>query len=144
MNSGLISNGKDSLADKVEWVFKEWGVEARFDIIWQVFPTLMAMAAAAFREIALSFSNTEEKAHFDRTAFRIINKRIFATLHEKSMTANMRLPLPDQKTFCDYHPAIYPVPNKWGQQGWTTFEITILPKDVIAAALDSAYRYALG
>lgn len=103
------------------------------------------MTYAEFKELALSFDHTKDAPHFDRTAFRIVNKRIFATLHENSGTANMRLPLPDQNVFCEYDQSrIYPVPNKWGRQGWTTFEIALVPNELISAALHTAYRYALG
>jgi hypothetical protein len=39
------------------------------------------------------------------------------------------------------HPVgIYPVPNKWGEKGATTFELgSKLPKEIIMEALLSAY-----
>ena len=39
------------------------------------------------------------------------------------------------------HPVgIYPVPNKWGEKGATTFELGKLPREVIMEALLSAYN----
>jgi hypothetical protein len=74
--------------------------------------------------MALSFQGTAEAPHFDRAAFKVIEKRIFATLHEASLTANLKLSEVDQSVFCVYDKTIvYPVPNKWGLQGWTTFEL---------------------
>lgn len=94
-----------------------------------------------FREIALSFPQTEEATHFDRRAFKVIKKRIFATLHEESGTANLKLSLEDQASFSAFGKgAVYAVPNKWGQQGWTSFEIAKLPEELILDALDSAYQ----
>jgi hypothetical protein len=40
-------------------------------------------------------------------------------------------------------PAVYPVPNKWGEKGWTTFELSDLPEDVVLAALELAYEGGL-
>lgn len=89
---------------------------------------------------ALSFPGTEPAPHFDRTAFKVVKKRIFATLHEKNLTANLVLSLDEQRAFCDYDPvAIYPVPNKWGEKGWTTFDLQKVSKDVLYEALNSAY-----
>ncbi len=96
-----------------------------------------------FRGLALSFQGTEENPHFDRRAFKVIKKRNFATIHEPSRTANLKLPLPDQSVFCDFGDAVYPVPNKWGQQGWTTFELERIPKALITDALETAYKDVL-
>jgi hypothetical protein len=35
---------------------------------------------------------------------------------------------------------IYPVPNKWGQKGATTFELKQVAKEVVMEALLSAYN----
>jgi predicted DNA-binding protein (MmcQ/YjbR family) len=64
------------------------------------------MTPQQFRELALSFPGTEENPHFDRAAFKVIKKRIFATMHEASKTVNMKLTVADQKAFC------IPVPIK--------------------------------
>lgn len=94
----------------------------------------------SFAKLALSFPGTESAPHFDRTAFKVVKKRIFATLHEKSQTANLVLTLDEQNTFCEFDPnAIYPVPNKWGEKGWTTFDLQKVPKEVLFEALNSAY-----
>ena len=65
------------------------------------------MTANEFKALALSFPGTIEKPHFDRTAFKVINKRIFATLHEESKSANIVLPLKDQDVFCAINKAFY-------------------------------------
>jgi predicted DNA-binding protein (MmcQ/YjbR family) len=97
-----------------------------------------------FRELALSFPGTEEKPHFDRTAFKVSGKRIFATLHDENQTANLKLDPVIQPVFCSYgETAIYPVPNKWGLQGWTTFDLSIVPRELVLDALDAAYRDVL-
>lgn len=93
-----------------------------------------------FETMALSFPGTEEVPHFDRRAFKVKGRRIFATLHEATGTANIKLNPVDQSVFSDYGEAVYPVPNKWGKQGWTTFELNRLPAELIADALETAYR----
>ncbi|REG81714.1 MmcQ/YjbR family DNA-binding protein [Algoriphagus antarcticus] len=94
----------------------------------------------SFTQLALSFPGTESAPHFDRTAFRVIKKRTFATLNEKSKTANLVLSLDEQMAFCEFNnEAIYPVPNKWGEKGWTTFDLQKVSKDVLFEALNSAY-----
>lgn len=89
--------------------------------------------------MALSFPDAEENPHFDRRAFKVKGRRIFATLHEKSSTANLKLSPVDQSVFCLYDKnVVYPVPNKWGAQGWTTFVLKDVPKDLMHDALNAA------
>lgn len=96
-----------------------------------------------FRQLALSFSGTEENPHFDRRAFKVIKRRIFATLHESSQTANLKLPRVEQSVFCDFGDQVYQVPNKWGLQGWTTFELKRVPVELVLDALEVAYNDVL-
>ncbi|MCB9261428.1 MAG: MmcQ/YjbR family DNA-binding protein [Flavobacteriales bacterium] len=99
------------------------------------------MTEIEFTNTVLSFEKTEEKPHFDRTAFKVIGKRIFATLHSPTKTANLKLPLAEQSVFSNFGDAIYPVNNKWGLQGWTCFEIDNLPHDLLLHALEIAYNH---
>ncbi|WP_276372328.1 MmcQ/YjbR family DNA-binding protein [Chryseolinea sp. H1M3-3] len=101
------------------------------------------MSIQEFATLALSFPGTEENPHFDRRAFKVVGKRIFATLHEASQTANLKLTPVDQSVFCLYDKSsIYPTPNKWGVQGWTTFEVKKIPKEFMLDALSTAYNGA--
>lgn len=98
------------------------------------------MTVEQFRELVLSFPGTEENPHFDRAAFKIVKKRIFATLHEASKTVNMKLSNADQQGFSKLdRKNVYPVPNKWGLNGWTTFDISKTEPEVVQAALEAAY-----
>lgn len=97
------------------------------------------MNSGEFNDLALSLPGTLRHPHFDRIAFKVEGKRIFATLHEGSGSANIILSLPEQKLFCQMEEAISPVPNKWGSRGWTTFELKKLEQGVILEALKSAY-----
>ncbi len=98
------------------------------------------MTIDEFKSIALSFEGAVETPHFDRKAYKVEGKRIYASLHEASQSANIKLSLSDQLVFSDFDKAlIFPVPNKFGLQGWTTFEIGKLPQEIIQEALFSAY-----
>lgn len=101
------------------------------------------MSIEEFKTLALSFPGTIAGPHFDRIAFKVEKKRNFATLHEPSETANLRLSPPEQAVFCDYGEAVFPVPNKWGEQGWTTFQLASVPRSLMQEALNSAYQDAL-
>lgn len=102
------------------------------------------MTIAEFKELALSFPGTEEGPHFERLAYKVTGKRIFASLHEPTAKANLKLSPKDQKLFCQYDKsAIYPVPNKFGQQGWTTFELEKIPRELMLDALETAHSEVL-
>ena len=102
------------------------------------------MTCNHFRELALSFPHTIAAPHFDRTAFKVVGKRIFATLHEESETANLKFSPADQSVYCLIDKeAIYPVNNKWGLQGWTTCQLAQLDRELMIDALDTAYHEAL-
>lgn len=97
------------------------------------------MTTEAFRKLALSFPDTGESPHFERTSFRT-NKKIFATLDAKKNVACLMLSVIDQSVFSAYDPAIiYPVPNKWGQKGATYVELKKVRKDILKDALHQAY-----
>lgn len=99
------------------------------------------VSIATFKQIALSFDGTEQHPHFDRTAFKVVGKRTFATLHEPTQTANIVLSVEDQAVYSAYEEGgVYPVPNKWGLKGWTTFELSQLPIELVSDALYTAYK----
>jgi len=94
-----------------------------------------------FTKLALSFPGTEQVPHFERTGFKVTGKRMFATCLSKDNTANIFLTPAEQKLFCKTQSSgIYPVPNKWGDKGATTFELSKIPKEIILEALLSAYN----
>ncbi len=96
-----------------------------------------------FKQIALSFEGTEANPHFNRTAFKVTGRRIFATLLEENETANIVLSITDQEIYCSFDKsAVYPVPNKFGLHGWTTFELPKVPVELISDALFNAYNDA--
>jgi hypothetical protein len=94
----------------------------------------------AVRAIALSFDETCEKPHFNRTAFTVKGK-IFATLSVSEGTLNLLFDVKTQFIFCP--PAsdiIYPVPNKWGLKGATTIQLKKAGKNLVKKALEEAYK----
>jgi hypothetical protein len=94
-----------------------------------------------FTDMALSFPGTEQKPHFERVGFKIIGKRMFATYLPKNNTANIFLTPQEQAIFCQMDTDnIYPVPNKWGEKGATTFDLNQVTKETIMEALLSAYN----
>ncbi|MDQ3111437.1 MAG: MmcQ/YjbR family DNA-binding protein [Bacteroidota bacterium] len=94
----------------------------------------------AFRELAFSFPETVELPHFEKTSFRAVNKKIFATLDVKNSRACLMLSRVDQSVFSAYDKAIiYPVPNKWGKQGATFVELKTVRKSVLKDAMKHAY-----
>jgi len=98
----------------------------------------------AFISLALSFSGTEQKPHFNRIGFKITGKRMFATYFEAEQTANIFLSVEEQKVFCEMDSEnIYPIPNKWGEKGATTFELTKVSEEIVREALLSAYMKVL-
>ena len=99
------------------------------------------MDIKTFQRLALSFPHTEQVPHFERTGFKVPGKRMFATYLEKDNTANIFLTPAEQRLFCKMHKAnIYPVPNKWGAKGATTFELNNVKKELVTEALLSAYN----
>lgn len=92
-----------------------------------------------FKELALSFPEAIELPHFGNTSFRV-SKKIFATLDEKNKRACLKLSEIDQDVFSAFDKKIiYPVPNKWGKQGWTFVQLDSVSKEILIDALATAY-----
>jgi hypothetical protein len=98
-----------------------------------------------FQSMVLSLPHTEQVAHFDRAGFKVIGKRMFASYLEKDNTSNIFLTPKEQKLFCEMDKKnIYPVPNKWGEKGATTFVLDHVDEAVVMEALTSAYDEVRG
>jgi hypothetical protein len=90
------------------------------------------------RKIALSFPETMEEPHFEKPSFRVL-KKIFATVDLKNNRLCVKLSVQKQDLFTLFDKTIiYPVPNKWGTQGWTFVELNkvnhTLLKDILLEA----------
>jgi predicted DNA-binding protein (MmcQ/YjbR family) len=91
------------------------------------------------RKLALSFPETTEEPHFEKTSFRV-KKKIFATYDNKSNRTCIKLSEIDQNVFsASDKTMIFPVDNKWGKQGWTIIEMSKVHKDLFVDALTTAY-----
>ncbi len=93
----------------------------------------------SFRQLALSFPETKEEPHFEKPAFKVA-KKIFATLNLVENRATIKLTPSEQDVFCLYDKNVmYPVPNKWGQLGWTHINLETIPEEMRIDALRTAY-----
>ena len=93
------------------------------------------------RRLALALEGTTEAPHFDRVAFKAA--RTYVTLGPDRREANFYF-TPDQQQFkCMMAPeAFSPIPNKWGEQGWTTASLSKLSAAELKAALEMAWTNA--
>jgi YjbR len=93
------------------------------------------------RRLALALEGTSEAPHFDRTAFKAA--RIYVTLAADGKTANFKFTPDAQQLKCTVAPdAFAPVPNAWGQQGWTTCTLAKLTAAELKSALETAWGLA--
>lgn len=96
---------------------------------------------ATFQDLENSAINLPEvtlEPHFEKISFRV-KKKIFITFDEQKMTATFKLSLSEQ-TFFSQHNGIAPVPNKWGEQGWTVVEVEQLDAQNLHSLVLSAYK----
>ncbi|WP_257170076.1 MmcQ/YjbR family DNA-binding protein [Bradyrhizobium sp. SRS-191] len=99
------------------------------------------MTGHEFQALASSFAGTTAAAHFDRTAFKA--RRIFATLAADGCSANLLLTPDEQEHYATLQPGAFcRVPNKWGDQGWTTVTLAEADADLVRTALESAWQAA--
>ena len=102
-------------------------------------PYKKMISLATLRQMALSFPETTEKPHFEKTSFRVKNK-IFVTYDAVNNQACIKLSEIDQNVFSLVNKeAIFPVPNKWGKQGWTFVKLNLVGSEIFADALTTAY-----
>lgn len=92
------------------------------------------------RKIAMSFAEVTEQPHFEKTSFRV-KQKIFATYDVKNNRACLKFSLVDQNIFSAFdNTIVYPVPNKWGLQGWTFVDLSKIKKPMFIDMLTQAYH----
>jgi hypothetical protein len=97
------------------------------------------ISVAEARKLAMSFPETVELPHFEKTSFRGgKKKKIFMTMDAKEQTAVLNLSPEEQGVFT-LDKAIIAVPNKWGLQGWTKVDLKKIKKSLFKDALNCAY-----
>lgn len=103
------------------------------------------MTADEFSAIAIAFPKAASKPHFDRIAFHVDVPRgkTFATLAGDGTSANLVLSIDEQGMVCGAEPGLFaPVPNKWGEKGWTTLQLGGADEATARSALTMAWRNA--
>ena len=97
------------------------------------------MTAEEFRNIALSFPETEERSHMNHPDFRVRGK-IFATLGPDEAWGMAKLTPTQQQDFLRFEPAFKPASGKWGEGGATTITLAIAEESSVRDALTLAWR----
>ena len=101
------------------------------------------MTADDFRQVALSFPESEERSHIHHPDFRV-QGRIFATLNYPAKGWGMvKLPPQEQSAFVLANPnAFVPVKGKWGLQGCTSVRLEAANAGALKRALALAWQQA--
>ncbi len=103
------------------------------------------MTVDEFRALALSLPHAIEKPHFERASFRVDVPRgkTIATLLESNASANVFLTVEEQEMLIGAEPSIFSkVPNKWGDKGATTIQLTAVDETTALSALKMSWRHA--
>ena len=88
----------------------------------------------------MAFPEASEAPHFEKTSFRVQGKKIFATMDEPARTAVVKLTEVQQSVYCAWDTtACYPVPNKWGKQGWTIMLLDKVDSEFVQDILKTSY-----
>jgi len=103
------------------------------------------ISVKAFTAAALGFPEAKDKPHFDRTAFYVDapKGKTFVTLAGDEASANIVFTREQQDMLCAAEPDMFaPVPNKWGEKGWTTMTLAALDTATLQSALTMAWMNA--
>jgi len=91
------------------------------------------------QKLALSFIESSESPHFEKTSFRV-RKKIFATMNSMKKEVVVKLTNINQDVFCSSKGgAIKPVDGAWGKKGWTVVDLDLIDKTLFHAVLTTAY-----
>ena len=99
------------------------------------------MTPADFRRIALSLTGAEEGSHMGAADFRV-GGRIFATLASQDKGyGNLMLNPEQQAEFVAELPDVFePVAGGWGRMGATHVRLSAANEDLLAGALQAAWK----
>jgi len=100
------------------------------------------MTVADFRRLALSLPGAEEGSHMGSADFRV-GGRIFATLASQSKGyGNLMLSPELQADFVAEAPKVFlPVAGGWGRNGATHVRLAEASEDLLAGALQAAWKH---
>lgn len=93
------------------------------------------------KEMMKQMEDVQESPHFDKLSFRV-NKKIALTLNEKEQRCTVKFTEVQQSVYSTINiDMIYPVANKWGKQGWTNVDLTLIDaellQEIIAISCDN-------
>ncbi|MFN6176031.1 MAG: MmcQ/YjbR family DNA-binding protein [Flavobacteriales bacterium] len=92
------------------------------------------------RPLALELPGALEQDHFGKPAFSV-KKKIFCTWWVHEERAVIKLTPEQQAEWCAELPdAFAPLPNKWGQHGWTNVYLPVVNERTMRHILDRAWR----
>jgi hypothetical protein len=99
------------------------------------------MKADDFRRLALRLEGAEEGSHMGAADFRV-RGRIFATLASQDQGyGNLMLSPVQQAEFVKEQPDIFlPIAGGWGRMGATHIRLAAASEDVLAGALQTAWK----
>jgi hypothetical protein len=102
------------------------------------------MKADDFRRLALRLEGAEEGSHMGAADFRV-GGRIFATLASQDQGyGNLMLSPAQQAEFVKEQPDIFvPIAGGWGRMGATHIRLAAANEDVLAGALQTAWKLRL-
>ena len=99
------------------------------------------MTAADFRKIALSLEGEEEYSHAGLPAFRVGGRKFASLASQAEGYGNLMLTLEQQAAFVEEAPETFlPIPGGWGKMGHTHIRLGTASKDVLAGALQTAWK----
>jgi hypothetical protein len=101
----------------------------------------MPVTPKQFRKLALSFPETEERAHMHHPDFRVAGK-IFASLGYPDKSWGMVKLTPEQQAelMTDEPKVFFPAAGAWGRKGSTTVQLKRANKATVRRALEAAWR----
>jgi hypothetical protein len=99
------------------------------------------MTTEEFRQLALSFPETEERSHMDHPDFRIVGGKIFATIAPDGERGMAKLTSELQEWFVRTEPNVFePASGAWGRGGATMIDLKEADESTIRQALSAAWR----
>jgi hypothetical protein len=103
----------------------------------------MPVTPKEFRQIALSFPETEAKQHMGHPDFRV-GRKIFATLGWPDNSWGMvKLTPLEQRMFIDAEPKSFqPCAGAWGRHGSTSVKLSAVGKATLRRAMAAAWEFA--
>jgi hypothetical protein len=103
----------------------------------------MPVTPEEFRQMALSFPETEERSHMNHPDFRV-RGRIFATLsHPEETWGMVQLTPEQQEAFSHAERGVFePAAGAWGRNGSTRVRLPAASKATVRRALAAAWENA--